>query len=273
MQEHHIRAGVSSACFFPMETLPAVRKLTEWKVPNIEIFFNSFQELKPDYLERLADCCRASQTRVVSVHPFTSGSESFYFFTDYPGRLKDGLELYRHFLRAARFLDAQLLVFHGASVFSSLSMEQSAEHFRMLDQMAREEYGVTVAYENVVRSRSKEPDYLLELKRLYPELACVLDVKQALRSGKEPMEYLEKLGDSIRHIHISDSDVQKDCLPVGRGTMDLEALFEKLRQLRFDGFLIQELYSDSYQNADEVLDGFCRLKDAMNRSGIFRLLP
>lgn len=269
MQENIIRAGVSSACFFPMETLHAVRKLTEWKVPNIEIFFNSFQELKPDYLERLADCCRASQTRVVSIHPFTSGSESFYFFTDYPGRLQDGLEIYRHFLRAARYLDAQLLVFHGASVFSSLSMEKSAEHFRMLDRMAREEYGVTVAYENVVRSKSKEPDYLLELKQRYPQLACVLDVKQALRSGKEPMEYLEKLGDSIRHIHISDSDVQRDCLPMGQGTMDLNALFQKLQELQFNGFIIQELYSDSYHNQEEVLDGFQQLKTAMSLSKMF----
>ena len=185
MQETNRRAGVSSACFFPMDTLHSVQKLTEWKVPNIEIFFNSFQELKPGYLEQLAECCRASQTQVVSVHPFTSGSESFYFFTDYPGRIQDGLEIYRHFLHAANYLGAQLLVFHGASVFSSLSMEKSAEHFYALDRMAREEYGVTVAYENVVRSKSKEPDYLLELKQWYPQLACVLDVKQALRSGKD----------------------------------------------------------------------------------------
>ncbi len=269
MQETNLRAGVSSACFFPMDTLHSVQKLTEWKVPNIEIFFNSFQELKPGYLEQLAECCRASQTQVVSFHPFTSGSESFYFFTDYPGRIQDGLEIYRHFLHAANYLGAQLLVFHGASVFSSLSMEKSAEHFYALDRMAREEYGVTVAYENVVRSKSKEPDYLLELKQWYPQLACVLDVKQALRSGKDPLEYLEKLGDSIRHIHISDSDVQRDCLPIGQGTMEWSALFEQLKQQHFDGYIIQELYSDSYQGQEEVLDGFRQLKNAMNRSKMF----
>ena len=82
-----MRAGVSSACFFPQETACSVEKLAQWKIPQIEIFFNSFQELKPDYLERLRSCCQAGGTKIVSIHPFTSNSESFYFFTDYPGRL------------------------------------------------------------------------------------------------------------------------------------------------------------------------------------------
>ena len=91
-----MRAGVSSACFFPQETACSVEKLAQWKIPQIEIFFNSFQELKPDYLERLRSCCQASGTKIVSIHPFTSNSESFYFFTDYPGRLQDGLARQRN---------------------------------------------------------------------------------------------------------------------------------------------------------------------------------
>ena len=81
-----MRAGVSSACFFPQETACSVEKLAQWKIPQIEIFFNSFQELKPDYLEHLRSCCQAGGTKIISIHPFTSNSESFYFFTDYPGR-------------------------------------------------------------------------------------------------------------------------------------------------------------------------------------------
>ena len=51
--------------------------------------------------------------------------------------------------------------------------------------------------------------------------------------------------------------------------MEWSALFEQLKQQHFDGYIIQELYSDSYQGQEEVLDGFRQLKNAMNRSKMF----
>ena len=140
-----VGAGVSSACFFPLETADSVKILSE-------IFFNSFQELKDGYLECLSALCREAGTQVVSIHPFTSNSESLYFFTSYPGRLQDGLMIYRPFLRAAQKLGARVLVFHGATLQNRMDIPQSAANLRVLDRVAREEYGVTVAYENVVRT-------------------------------------------------------------------------------------------------------------------------
>ena len=171
-----VGAGVSSACFFPLETADSVKILSEWHIPNIEIFFNSFQELKDGYLERLSALCREAGTQVVSIHPFTSNSESLYFFTSYPGRLQDGLMIYRPFLRAAQKLGARVLVFHGATLQNRMDIPQSAANLRVLDRVAREEYGVTVAYENVVRCRGKDPDYFVQLREYYPELRFVLDV-------------------------------------------------------------------------------------------------
>ena len=238
-----VGAGVSSACFFPLETADSVKILSEWHIPNIEIFFNSFQELKDGYLERLSALCREAGTQVVSIHPFTSNSESLYFFTSYPGRLQDGLMIYRPFLRAAQKL-----------------IPQSAANLRVLDRVAREEYGVTVAYENVVRCRGKDPDYFVQLREYYPELRFVLDVKQALRSGHHPLEYVEKLGDSIIHVHISDSSPQQDCLPVGQGEMDTLAFLQHLKQEGFSGAVLQELYRESYRQQSEVLEGYRRLQ-------------
>ena len=96
MQQDRVQIGVSSACFFPTETIHAVQKLAAWNIPNIEVFFNSPRELKEDYVQKLAQICKQAGTRVASVHPFTSGSESLYFFSEYPGRFEDGLEIYRN---------------------------------------------------------------------------------------------------------------------------------------------------------------------------------
>ena len=48
-----ISFGISSSSFYPLLTEDAVKFLVDNKVPNIEIFFNSFSELNFEYLKKL----------------------------------------------------------------------------------------------------------------------------------------------------------------------------------------------------------------------------
>ena len=267
MSQQKIRAGVSSACFFPKETIEAVRILAGWKIPEIEIFFNSPRELKAEYVRQLKEICEQAGTKVVSVHPFTSSSEPMYFFTDYPGRFEDGVEIYRHFFGAARELGARYVVFHGDSPFSRIEEKKAFAQLKKTDEIAREEYGVRLIYENVVRCRGKDPDYFARLKEFYPQMQFVLDVKQAIRAQRDPVEYLKKLGDSIVHIHISDSSEQSDCLPVGKGTMNLQDFLQQLQKTGFQGCILQELYRESYQTEQEVLEGYRFLSSLLEKDG------
>lgn len=267
MKQQKIRAGVSSACFFPKETMEAVRILAGWKIPEIEIFFNSPRELRAEYIRQLKEICEQSGTKVVSVHPFTSSSEPMYFFTDYPGRFEDGVEIYRHFFHAAREVGASYVVFHGDSPFSRMEEKKAFGQLKRMDEIAREEYGVSLLYENVVRCRGKDPDYFARLKEFYPKMQFVLDIKQAIRSQKDPAEYLKKLGNSIAHIHISDSSAQSDCLPMGKGTMDLKKFLQQLQQVGFQGCILQELYRESYQTEQEVLDGYRFFSHFLEKEG------
>lgn len=255
-----ICTGVSSACFYPMETLCAVRQLCAWKIPNIEIFFNSPRELKEEYVQKLHQLCQQSGTQVVSVHPFTSGIEPLFFFSEYPGRFEDGIELYEGYLRAAKKLGAKLLVFHGDSPYSKIPQEKAFDQLRRFDRFALEQYGVRVAYENVVRCRGRDPQYFASLREYYPEMRFVLDIKQALRSGRLPSEYIRLLGDSICHVHISDSTAERDCLPVGGGEMNLHELLQELKEQGFHGSVLQEVYRDSYEHPQQVLEGYRALE-------------
>lgn len=264
MQQDRVQVGVSSACFFPTETIHAVQKLAAWNIPNIEVFFNSPRELKEDYVQKLAQICKQAGTRVASVHPFTSGSESLYFFSEYPGRFEDGLEIYRNYFRAAQILGAEFLVFHGDSPFNKMPIEKGFEQIKRMDQIAQAEYGVSIAYENVVRCRGKDPQYCVKLREYYPQMKFVLDVKQAVRAGRDPMEYVRALGNSIVHVHISDSDAEKDCLPVGSGTMDLQNLMECLMKEGFCGNVLQEVYRESYEKEEEVLLGYRNLEQLIS---------
>lgn len=133
-----------------------------------------------------------------------------------------------------------------------------------MDQIAQAEYGVSIAYENVVRCRGKDPQYCVKLREYYPQMKFVLDVKQAVRAGRDPMEYVRALGNSIVHVHISDSDAEKDCLPVGSGTMDLQNLMECLMKEGFCGNVLQEVYRESYEKEEEVLLGYRNLEQLIS---------
>ena len=113
-----------------------------------------------------------------------------------------------------------------------------------------------VAYENVVRCRGRDPQYFASLREYYPEMRFVLDIKQALRSGRLPSEYIRLLGDSICHVHISDSTSERDCLPVGGGEMNLHELLQELKEQGFHGSVLQEVYRDSYEHPQQVLEGY-----------------
>ena len=76
----------------------------------------------------------------------------------------------------------------------------------------------------------------------------------------EAAKVFEELGDSIIHVHISDSSPQRDCLPVGQGEMDTLAFLQHLKQEGFSGAVLQELYRESYRQQSEVLEGYRRLQ-------------
>ena len=265
MNPAQMKTGISTACFFPQETIQAVKRLTEWKIPNIEVFFNTQSELKEDYISRIMEMCDKAGTKVVSIHPFTSFAESLAFFSNYEGnRFEDSLEYYRMYFRAAKQMGAKLLVFHGDSPKNMyFAAEQAYERIRTLDRLGWEEYGIRTAHENVSWCKGRNPEYFVKLKEFYPEMTFVLDIKQAIRSERNPAEYIEKLGNSITHIHLSDNNVSlgKDCLPVGEGNMDIKGFLKLLKDSQFSGCVLEELYRTSFDSPEALRRSYEKLNE------------
>ena len=101
------RIGLSSACFYPEETLDSVKRCAELGFTNVEIFMNSFSELEEPYLRRVRAFCEESGTTVTSIHPFTSGYEYMLFFSAYKKRAGEAAEFYRKYFHAAAYLGAE----------------------------------------------------------------------------------------------------------------------------------------------------------------------
>lgn len=241
-----ISIGASTACFYPMETETALKRLGELGFSCAEVFFNSFSELRGPLLETIGREGRASGISIVSVHPFTSGTEPYFLFSGYERRYRDTLDYYKRYFEAAAALGAGVLVMHGAKPDAALPESQYFDRFGELVRLGRA-YGVTVAQENVVQFSSASADFLARMRAaLGADFHMVLDIKQAVRSGLDPLSLARRFAREIVHVHVSDHLPGMDCLPPGAGAFDFAALRDILLRQGYPGSFIIELYAGNF---------------------------
>lgn len=252
--------GISTATLYPMLTEQALLALCKRKVECVEIFINTECELDKKYLKELKSMLKEYGVSVRALHPFTCELESMMLFTHYPRRFEDGLRFYKRFFDAASFLEADLFVLHGNNRFNVIPDEVYFERFERLSQEA-EKFSVTMVQENVARCMSGKLGFLKKMKsELGDRAKFVLDTKQAVRAGENPLDFARELGNSICHVHISDHDTESDCKLVGTGQLGYEDFMSTLLSKGFDGSVVIELYHDGYKSLDELYDNYSYIK-------------
>lgn len=242
-----LQTGASTACFYPLETEQALARLGKLGFSVAEVFFNAYSEMHGPLLERICWECQAYGVRVASVHPFTSGTEPYFLFGAYERRYLDTLEYYKRYFDAANVLGAKVLVIHGAKKGASVPEETYFERFHKLACLAKEQ-GVFVAQENVVDFASESADFLARMRSaLGSDFHMVLDIKQAVLSGLDPLALARQFAGEIVHIHASDHLPGRPCLPPGEGGFDFAALWEILRREGYQGDVVIELYAHNFE--------------------------
>ncbi len=260
-----MKIGISTATFYPLETEQALTRAIELGASCVEIFFNAFCETKPEFVRQLGEQLQEHQVKLTSLHPFTSGMEPMFFFSNYPRRFSDGLELYRHYFEILAELGGRYIILHGHHNKPGASMEQYVERYARLHELGRS-FGLYIAQENVARCLSRDPELFRRIAQAVPDAKFTLDIKQAIRSGVTVEEMLDAMGEHLAHIHVSDNSPQCDCLPVGEGTMDFAAFFRRLRRMNYQGDMVLELYQDSYHHPSQLSRSLRRLENLWNQS-------
>lgn len=245
--------GISTSCFYPLNTEEALEYLGKSGVKQCEVFLNSASEITPGFAKKLKETADNYGMKIVSVHPFSSFAETFMLFSEYQRRFDDTLELYKRTFEATSLLGADISIIHGGLIPEKISREKYFERFgKLID--AGKEFGVRVTPENVNRHLSESPAFLREMKAaLGSDFKLVFDVKQALRAGYDPIGFAEEFAKDIIHVHISDHDKEIDCLPPSKGHFDFKKLFSVLDGAGYDGSCIIELYRHSYGNYEDLL--------------------
>jgi len=254
------KVGISTASLYPMHTEQALLTVAELGTKNIEIFLNSSTELEGEIFSHIQDTVKQHELNILSVHPFSSPMETLFLFSSYDRRVTEIMDLYKRYFEMMSRLNSRIFVVHGAISSAKCSDERYVQ--RMYDLIeAGKSFGVTVAQENVSYCRSGSLDFLQMLSReLGSNASFVLDIKQARRSGLQPNEILNKLGSKIIHLHLSDADEQRDCLPIGAGSFDFADFFAAAKAVGFDGSAVVELYRDNYGDYSELAESVAKLE-------------
>lgn len=254
--------GISSACFYPLETEKSLEHIGEMGIGKAEIFFNSPSELRGDIFREIVRIKDHYGIKVTSVHPCTSVVEPLFFFSTYERRFFEMLEFYKSYFNACAELEADTVVLHGMKTTNRIPDEMYFERFAKICQ-AGKEFGIKVSQENVHTFASGDPDFLKRMKDcLKDDFHLVFDVKQMRRCGYCEDDFLNEFIDDIVHVHISDCSPEKDCLPPGEGDYDLKNLIKRLDDSSFDATCLIELYRwgyDEYSQLKKSYDYLCNL--------------
>ncbi len=248
-----MQCGLSTACFFPMETTRALEEICNTEVKLVELFFNTFCELEDGYVDRLQLILRQNHMKVSAVHPFTSMMEPFFFSSPYLSRQEDGMQLYRRYFEVCRALEAPILVFHGQYQNTNYPFEQYCKNYDTLRQLGKN-YGVSLCQENVARCKCGFSENIRKLREWTDDRAeFVLDLKQERRAENNLDEMFLAMNGKIRHVHISDFSQDYDCLPPGEGKENWPEIVNRLRQQPCDSMVV-ELYRDGFQDTMQLVN-------------------
>ena len=251
-----MRLGASTSCFYPLETEKALKNVVDLGFEKAEVFLNAYCELEDNFTKELGSIVNGSNTKIISVHPFSSFLESPCIFGDYERRYRDYIGIYEKTCHSAAMLGAKYVVIHGAVATPKIPIpdERYFERFNELIAIGKRE-GVTVCQENVNRFKSQSIEFCKKMRKaLGDDYNMVFDIKQTVRAGEDTFEFLEEFKNEIRHVHSSDNSTEADCLPPSKGTFDFLRLKNILDSAGYDGDCVIEIYSKNFDVKKELTE-------------------
>jgi len=250
-----MEVGISTASYFnKLQIDDAVLDIGAHHVPQCEVFLNTFSEYEPAFVDMLAGRMRSVGLKAFSIHPMSMQYEP-QLFSVHTRQRDDAWKLFERVLGDGKTLGATHYVMHGpARLFGgvkNIGLSRIAPILVELADMARG-YGIQLTLENVSWCIFNRPDFgarLLDEIGTEP-LRFTLDVKQAVRSGYDPVDYVKTVGDYIVNVHLCDAtrlpNVTTRYDMPGFGEYNFHKMFASLAEHNYRGPAFIEVYSDMY---------------------------
>ena len=177
-------------------------------------------------------------------------------------------------LEVAAELGAKKVVLHPSMVFGmgAFVMGTVKDYFyEFLAEMvaAASQLKLTICLENMMPRNllGVEPADFEEIFEMYPTLQMTLDTGHANigdPAASRLWELVERFGNSLGHIHISDNlGKRDDHLAVGQGTVDFSTLISRLVELGYDDTITLEIFDHNRRMLTESRDKIQKLFDTV----------
>ena len=105
-----------------------------------------------------------------------------------------------------------------------------------------------------------EPDDFVEILQRFPDLKLTLDTGHANIAnpgGRRILEFIEKFGPRIGHLHVSDNFGERDDhIPLGAGIIDFLKIINALKQTGYDDTVTLEIFSEDRRELKRSRDIF-----------------
>ena len=255
--------GLSTAAFYgKWETEEAAARIAKLPLDCAEVFLQSDSETTREFAALVKD--NLGSVACTSVHPL--GGYENYMASRPARQVKDAFDHFRRILDAGKELGAGIFVYHGRNtpLLSPLpwNLAWNVEAIAPMCEEA-EKRGMVIGWENVYWCQLTEPKRVLEARKALPKVRFTLDIKQAVRAGRDPLEYVYAMGDRLCNVHVCDwHDDGKLCLP-GEGDFDFAALMKALREVGYNGPVILEPYLALIESDEALLRSIAFMRNIM----------
>ena len=250
--------GLSTACFFGKgATEDSIRTIREAGFSICEVFFDAPME----YGEAFYPILRESlgDMKVHSIHGMSSQFEP-QLFSISARQKAAAMDVFLKTLAQGRRLGAKYYVMHGPMLnggsMKNIAYARIAPLIADIAHVCKEE-GLLLAWENVSWCMFNRPEFVAGIREFaeQPDLYFTLDIKQAARTGADPFDFLEAMGDRCVNVHLCDFSRTESGVELGlpgRRSFDFARLFAALTAKGFTGPAIVEVYSDAFDSYDEL---------------------
>jgi len=157
-------------------------------------------------------------------------------------------------LEVAAELKPLRIVLHPSRIggLAGLVMDQAVQYsMDSLEAIVEraDQLGLTLCLENMFPQNGLlvDPDEFVPIFKRFPNLKMTFDTGHAHiadNTGSKSIEFIEKFGDHIGHVHASDNfGAQDNHLPMGTGTIDFPAIVRALKGIKYNGTITLEVFS------------------------------
>ena len=134
------------------------------------------------------------------------------------------------------------------------------ESLKRLVEEAKE-FGIKLMLEPL-DTRNDTLKNISAILKAIPELYLHLDIGHTSLYGRKPKDFIKRLHEKLRHVHLHDNNRAKDLhLPLGCGTIEWEKILKVLKRY-YDGTITLEVFS---RDRDYVLIARDKLRELWDR--------